>query len=224
VTVEGLDVVVIEGDGLVPVSRRMAGALQRAAGALQALGARVRTERVRSLRTAFNLFLAELSAANTTTFSGLLGGDGEPVRLRQALRRGSPHTRASKLILAAEHLQRLAPEGPTARMRESGRRLTRRLTELAGDGVLLYPPHPWVAPRHGWTLPLPMAVAYTAVFNLAGTPVTEVPAGLDDRGLPLGVQVVGRPGADHVTVAVACALEGALGGWVDPAALGRASR
>jgi fatty acid amide hydrolase 2 len=63
-----------------------------------------------------------------------------------------------------------------------------------------------------------MAVAYTAVFNLAGTPVTQVPAGLDDRGLPLGVQVVGRPGADHVTIAVACARDRALGGWVDPAA------
>jgi fatty acid amide hydrolase 2 len=223
VSIEGLEVVVVEGDGLVPVSRRMAGALQRAAGALQALGARVRTERIKSLRTAFNVFLAELSAANTTTFGALLG-DGEPVRLRTALRRGSPHTRATKLILAAEHLQHLTTERQTERMRAAGRKLTRRLTELVGDGVLLYPPHPWVVPRHGWTIGLPMAIAYTAVFNLAGTPATEVPAGLDDRRLPLGVQVVGRPGADHVTIAVACALERALGGWVDPAARERASR
>src|SRR4051812_27074822 len=135
VTVEGLDVVVIEGDGLVPVSRRMAGALQRAAGALSALGARVRTERIKAMRASFNLFLAELSAANTTTFSALLGGDGEPVRLREALRRGSPYTRMSKIILAAEHLQHLAPEGQTERMREAGRRLTKRLTEVIGDGV-----------------------------------------------------------------------------------------
>src|SRR3954471_24697435 len=221
VAVEGLEVVVVEGDGVLPVSRRMAGALQRTAGALQALGARVRTERIRSLRTSFSSYLSELSAANTATFAEVLGGDGEPVRLRDALRRGSPHTRATKLILATEHLHHLTPG--RKRMRAAGRRLQRRLTEVIGDGVLLYPTHPWVAPRHGWTLPLPMAVAYTAVFNLAGTPVTQVPAGLDDRGLPLGVQVVGAPGADHLTIAVACALERALGGWVDPAALRRAS-
>jgi fatty acid amide hydrolase 2 len=115
------------------------------------------------------------------------------------------------------------PQAGTERLRKAGRKLTAELEERIGDGVLLYPPHPWVVPRHGMTLGLPMAVAYTAVFNLAGTPVTEVPAGLDDRGLPLGVQVVGRPGADHVTIAVAGALESALGGWVVPAARRRFS-
>src|SRR3954454_24472599 len=109
VSVEGLDVLVVEGDGVIPVSRRMAGALQRSAGALLALGARVRTERVTSLRTALNLFLAELSAANTTTFAELLGDGAGRVRLRDAWRRGSPHSRASKIILAAERAQRLLP-------------------------------------------------------------------------------------------------------------------
>jgi fatty acid amide hydrolase 2 len=217
VGVEGLEVLVVESDGIVPVSRRMAGALQRSAGALLALGARVRTERVKSLRGAFNLFLAELSAANATTFGEMLG-DGEPPRLRDVWRRGAPYSRSSKIILAAERVQHALPEVGTERLRAAGRKLSRELEERVGDGVLLYPPHPWVAPRHGLTMGMPMAVAYTAVFNLAGTPVTQVPAGLDDRGLPLGVQVVGRAGADHVTIAVACALERALGGWVDPAA------
>jgi fatty acid amide hydrolase 2 len=223
VSVEGLDVVVIERDGVLPVSRRMAGALQRTAGALQALGARVRTEKLPGLRGAFNIYLAELSAANTTTFAELLGGDGEPLRLRDVLRRGAPHTRATKMILAAELVQHRLPQPGTERMLGAARKLRRQLTEVIGDGVLLYPTHPWVVPRHGWTMALPMAVAYTAVFNLAGTPVTQVPVGLEDRGLPLGVQVVGRPGTDHVTIAVGCALERALGGWVDPAALRRVS-
>src|SRR3954454_4243839 len=219
VDVAGLEVVVVEGDGVLPVSRRVAGGLQRGAGALQALGAHVRTERVRRLRTAFNVYLAELSAANQTTFAALLGGGGEPVRLRAALRRGAAHTAMSRIILAAEHVQHLVPRGQTERMREAGRKLSERLTDLIGDGVLLYPPHPWVAPRHGFTLALPMAVAYTAVFNLMACAVTEVPVGLDDRGLPLGVQVVARPGADEVPIAVPCALERALGGWVDPASV-----
>ena len=35
-------------------------------------------------------------------------------------------------------------------------------------------------------------------------------------GLPLGVQVAGAPGSDHVTIRVAEALEDAFGGWVPP--------
>ena len=57
---------------------------------------------------------------------------------------------------------------------------------------------------------------YTAVFNALGLPVTQVPLGLDGEGLPLGVQVVGAPGTDVVTIAVGCALEQDFGGWVPP--------
>jgi fatty acid amide hydrolase 2 len=53
-------------------------------------------------------------------------------------------------------------------------------------------------------------------MNVLELPVTQVPLGLDRRGLPLGVQVVGIHGHDHVTVAVARALEQAFGGWVPP--------
>jgi fatty acid amide hydrolase 2 len=56
------------------------------------------------------------------------------------------------------------------------------------------------------------------VFNLAGTPVTQVPLGVGERGLPLGVQVVAGPGRDHVSIAVARELERAFGGWVPPGA------
>ena len=64
---------------------------------------------------------------------------------------------------------------------------------------------------------MPIKYMYTAVFNVLELPVTQVPLGLDARGLPLGVQVVGAHGKDHVTIAVALALEKALGGWVMPA-------
>ena len=47
-------------------------------------------------------------------------------------------------------------------------------------------------------------------------PVTQVPMGLSRAGLPLGLQVVGASARDHVTIAVACALERELGGWVRP--------
>jgi fatty acid amide hydrolase 2 len=47
--------------------------------------------------------------------------------------------------------------------------------------------------------------------------------GLDDEGLPTGVQVAAIHGHDHVSIAVAQALEEATGGWIWPAALADAT-
>ena len=56
-----------------------------------------------------------------------------------------------------------------------------------------------------------------AIFNLLGLPATEVPMGLNARGLPLGVQVAaGARTATIARIAVAIELERAFGGWVPP--------
>ena len=52
----------------------------------------------------------------------------------------------------------------------------------------------------------PWAVATTSMFNLTGSPVTQVPLGLNRGGLPLGVQVVAGRDRDHVSIAIAMAL------------------
>ena len=44
-----------------------------------------------------------------------------------------------------------------------------------------------------------------------------MPLGLNDDGLPLGVQVAAGRDRDHVAIAVALELERAFGGWVPPA-------
>ena len=59
-------------------------------------------------------------------------------------------------------------------------------------------------------------MAPQAVFNLLGLPATAVPLGLNERGLPLGVQVAAGRDRDHVAIAVALELERAFGGWVPP--------
>ncbi|HZZ97958.1 MAG TPA: amidase family protein [Jatrophihabitantaceae bacterium] len=81
-----------------------------------------------------------------------------------------------------------------------------------------------MAPKHRTTLGQPWLATNTAVFNLFGLPVTQVPMGLTDNGLPLGVQVVAAAGHDHVSIAVALELERAVGGWVDPQDVERSSR
>ena len=53
-------------------------------------------------------------------------------------------------------------------------------------------------------------LAPMALFNLLGLPVTEVPMGLNEAGLPLGVQVAAGRDRDHVAIAAALELERAL--------------
>ncbi len=48
---------------------------------------------------------------------------------------------------------------------------------------------------------------FTVTANLAGLPGLSVPAGLDPQGLPLGLQVIGRPFDEETVFAVGAAIE-----------------
>ena len=52
---------------------------------------------------------------------------------------------------------------------------------------------------------------FTVTVNLAGLPGISVPAGLDKQGLPLGLQLIGRPWEEGDLLNLAYALEGAAG-------------
>ena len=52
---------------------------------------------------------------------------------------------------------------------------------------------------------------FTVTVNLAGLPGISVPAGLDKQGLPLGLQLIGRPWEEAGLLNSAYALELASG-------------
>ena len=52
---------------------------------------------------------------------------------------------------------------------------------------------------------------FTVTVNLAGLPGISVPAGLDSKGLPLGLQLIGKPWEEGELLNTAFALEKALG-------------
>jgi len=61
------------------------------------------------------------------------------------------------------------------------------------------------------------AFGYSQTFNVLGLPSVAVPAGRTANGLPIGVQVVGRPFEEHTVLSAAAIIEAALGGWQKPA-------
>ena len=218
VSLEGLDVVLSEGATLLPVRGELRDARERAAGVLAAAGANIRRERLKGMRRAVEYYLATLGDSDEDLLE-VFALDAAPqlpkVAIDQIRRRG-PHTLPLALTFWAQRTADRLPASRNTKMIEAGKRLTHELEEVIGGGVLLHPPFPRVAPRHGATIGRPWVLANAAVFNLTGMPVTEVPLGLSSKGLPLGVQVVGCRDHDHVTIAVALELERALGGWVPP--------
>ena len=60
------------------------------------------------------------------------------------------------------------------------------------------------------------AWSYSAWFNLLGMPAAVVPVGISPEGLPIGVQIVGRPWEEELVLAVAAAIERECGGWRKP--------
>jgi Asp-tRNA(Asn)/Glu-tRNA(Gln) amidotransferase A subunit family amidase len=89
------------------------------------------------------------------------------------------------------------------------------LAQMQKYPILLCPAAAIPAFRHGersWqvdgkTVDYLDAWSYTEWFNLLGNPAAVVPASHSPEGLPIGVQIVGRPWEEEQVLAVAAALE-----------------
>jgi fatty acid amide hydrolase 2 len=209
----------VQDDGRRPVCAELRQAQQKAADALAARGALVEVASFADFRHAFDMWSAMLALANPHSFRELLYVDRPQTRTRYAFlrwaARRSPHTFPSLTLAAAERITARFPDR-TRRYADLGEALRAEVGEKLGDGVMLYPSHPTPAPRHHVPLARPFNFTYTAIMNILELPATQVPLGLDAKGLPLGVQVAAAHGGDHLTVATALALEEDFGGWVPP--------
>ncbi|MFO0563296.1 MAG: amidase [Polyangiales bacterium] len=214
-----LNVWVVDEPAPLRASSALRATVDRAGNLLANRGARVERKSLPMLRQAIELWAATLSAAGGPSFSEMLG-EGKPIRagreLVKALVGRSVHTVPAAALALIEKLPDLIGDHSKQRVQEC-RALRGELDALLGDdGVLLFPPHATVAPKHGRPVWLPVQWGHTAVFNALELPVTAVPMGLDREGVPLGVQVIAAHGRDHVCIAVAKALEEAIGGWSPP--------
>ena len=215
-----LRVLMVASDGAPPaVASEVLAAMDRACAALNEQGAMVEQLTVSGLRNSLLPYLGRL-----------LEDGGWPFALdAPSAARPWASTLAEPIRLARGRSDHILPVVAVTTLVSPLRRMTtviRRLAEtarslrseiesiLGDDGVMLYPTATGVAPRHGKGGVFNFR--FPAIFNALELPVTQVPLGLDGNGLPLGMQVIAPRGRDHRSIAVAMALERALGGWIPP--------
>jgi fatty acid amide hydrolase 2 len=220
IDVRGLKVIHVPDDGgRTPVHRDLRQAQAAVADHLASIGCDVVERRIPELRYGVEAWSACMNEAAETSFLEMLADGGPPWRAieevpRYLMRRSRHSLPAVGLAFLENITKRLTRLHATSLHKAV--EMKAAVNEAVGDGIMLYPSHPVPAPFHKGALAPPLYWVYTGALNICQMAVTQVPLGLNRRGVPLGVQVCAPRGGDGRTMAVAMELERAFGGWVPP--------
>ncbi len=215
--IEGLDVAYSPDLDVFPIDERVRTVVDEAVGAFESAGASVeeieiglelsREELCATWLAGFEVHYADLAnhlhEAEGVDYTGADRDETSP-DFAELIERGrdygaaeykgydTPRTNFFETIQAvlADYDVLVAPTLAVPPVENSDDGTTVGPTEVNGESV---------NPLIGWCLTYP--------FNLTGHPVANVPAGLDDGGLPVGMQVVGRRWHDDTVLAAAAAVE-----------------
>ena len=200
-----------EDDGCTPVTPETRAAVRTAAEALSRTGFEVHPFRPEGLDEAFELWWKFFGIAGGMLLRPMFAGreDQQSPMLKQFLAWTEPsHTGHSLLNTWVE--------SDVLRLKI--------LAQLEDYPILLCPVAAIPAFRHGersWNIDgrevnYLDAWSYTAWFNLLGMPAMALPVGQSPEGLPIGVQVAGRPWEEECVIEVAAAIERECQGWRRP--------
>lgn len=208
-----LRIAFFQQDDLAPVTLETAAAVRRAADVLAQQGFEVTEWKPDNLDRAWRLWWNLFGRAGQMAFSPML--DGRDDELSPVLR-GFRANVAEEPPLTATELLNAMLERDVLRAR-----FLAKMEELP---IVICPVSSIPAFRHGereWTIQgrcvqFLKAMAYSQWFNLFGCPGAVVPASKSPEGLPIGVQIVGRPWEEEAVLAVAAKIEQACGGFRRP--------
>lgn len=202
------------GDGAVSVSAETRAAVENAARALRDAGLELVEEVPPGVEEATGLWLSLFEYATQrfvrAAYAGREAEAGRAARviLERAGRWGEPSL--EKILTAWEERDRVREE---------------LLSWMERTPLFVAPVGAVPAFRHeeygrveveGQSVPTFRAFAYAHAANVFDLPAACVPAGRTAAGLPVGVQVVGRPHEERRVLAAAGVIEAALGGWQPP--------
>ncbi|MFY9618916.1 MAG: amidase [Pyrinomonadaceae bacterium] len=209
-------------DGVSPVSDETRAAVQNAVKALADAGLQLNEKTPPGISKGSQLWIELFSRAANSEIAALYQGreveaGSQVAGLLRAFNHGSAEFEAkieraeglAEAVLERERLREellqwmkatplmLAPVGATAAFEHGAERV-----EVSGKSISVF-----------------RAFSYSQTFNVLGLPSLAVPAGRTANGLPIGVQVVGRPFEERTVLSAAAIIESALGGWQEPAGL-----
>jgi len=190
-------------------------AVQKALRALEESGLVIVSETPPALRQAIDLWPALFSRASLNqlreTYAGHAERAGAIVRGLLASAKGKPDSpdefekaKAERDALRASldlWMKRVplvvSPVGSAPAFEHGARQL-----EVEGEMVSVF-----------------RAYGYSRAANVLGLPSVSIPVLRSGAGLPVGVQIIGRPFEEETLLAAASIIEGATGGWVPPQAM-----
>jgi amidase len=203
-------------DGVAPVSNETRSAVETAAEALAGAGLVIEHRRPPGVERGHDLWLKLFSRASVVQLRNVYSGHeekgGDFVRWRLATADDSPTPSLDEYISSWLERDRLRAE---------------LVDWMADTSVIIAPVGAVPAYQHdmhkvtvgNYTMSTFRAFSYSQTFNVFDLPVVVVPAGRSSEGLPIGVQIVGRPFAEDAVLAAATIIEATLGGWRPPPAL-----
>lgn len=213
IQLRGLRVAAYADDGRVRVSEETELALESAAGALAAAGMEIVRSRPPEVEGASELWLALFPHAVA-----------EIVRAEFAGREELAGAAAGAILRRGERTHASAFE-ETREAWARRERLRLSLLERMRETPLMLAPVGAVAAYahgtrklevHGEEINAFRAFGFAQVCNVFGLPAVTVPAGRTREGLPVGVQLIGRPREEWLVLAAARVVESACGGWQRP--------
>ncbi|MGZ5435774.1 MAG: amidase [Pyrinomonadaceae bacterium] len=211
----GLRVAWYTDDGVSPVSDEIRAAVRSAAKALADAGLQSTEMTPPGISKGSRLWIDLFSRAANSEIDALYQGreveaGPQVARLLREFNNSSPAF--EEKIERAERLAEAVLE--RERLREE------LLQWMRTIGLILAPVGATTAFEHGAervqvggkSISVFRAFSYSQTFNVLGLPSVAVPAGRTANGLPIGVQVVGRPFEERTVLSAAAIIEAALGG------------
>lgn len=214
----GLKVARYVDEAIAPVTEETSAAIDAAAAALQEAELNVDDDKPPGFSEAAGLWIDLFARAAREQLRDLYQGreaDAGPL-VSAALQAGEPAGDMSARIKAAEELAVALVE--RERLREE------ILRWMKSTPLLLMPVGATPAFPHGATrvtvgvqsISIFRAFSHNLAANVFGLPSVVVPAGRSEEGLPIGVQIIGRPFEERTVLAAAAIIEKTLGGWQRP--------
>jgi amidase len=200
-------------DGVAPVTEETRHAVEAAARSLEAAGLLVDEERPPGVERAPDLWSALFARASVRQLREVYAGHEESA---------GGFVRA--MLASAERAEPPALDEFIDAWTERDRLRAALVEWMSARPLILAPVGAVPAFEHDarkvrvgdQSLSVFRAFGYSQTYNVFGLPVACVPAARSNEGLPIGIQIIGRPYAEESVLAAALIVEQALGGWQPP--------